>query len=142
MNAVKMLTKILTLTLLLTGFAWFTSGCATTHPTPKSGSSGKLNHIGLIWLKNPGNTADQAKIIAAAHEFAREIPEVQFLSVGKSVPKGSPLMDTTFDICLTMQFDDQAALERYARHPIHEKAAKEVFLPLSQKIIFYDFISE
>jgi hypothetical protein len=41
-----------------------------------------------------------------------------------------------------MQFDDQAAMERYNQHPVHQKAAQEVFFPLAQKFLFYDFVSE
>lgn len=105
-------------------------------------TKGKLHHTGFIWLKEPGNREHQQRLIDAAHRFAREIPEVRGLSVGRSVPKGSPLVDTSFDICLTMYFDDQAAMERYNRHPVHEKAAREDFLPLAAKFVFYDFVSE
>lgn len=114
--------------------------CTTT--APQLATTGKLHHIGLIWLKNPGHAADRQQLITAAHRFAKEIPEVKALSVGQSIPKGSALIDTTFDVCLIMHFDDQAALDRYAKHPVHQKAAHEAFLPLAQKIIFYDFISE
>ena len=80
--------------------------------------------------------------MAAAHSFARDIPEVELLSVGQSMPKSSQWVDTSFDICFVMRLEDQAALDRYAKHPVHQKAAQEVFLPLSQRIMFYDFISE
>ncbi len=103
---------------------------------------GKLTHIGLVWLKNPGNTAERQQLIDALHRFAREIPEVRALSVGQPHSSNSPLVDSTFDVCFTMQFDDQAALDRYAKNPVHQKAAEEAFLPLSQKILFYDFITE
>lgn len=116
----------------------FTIGAISADPTPK----GKLTHVGLVWLKNPGDHADRQRVIEAAHRFAREIPEVQSLSVGQPHRSASALVDSSFDICLTMQFEDQAALDRYARHPVHEKAAQEVFLPLSRKILFYDFITE
>ena len=33
-------------------------------------------------------------------------------------------------------------MDRYAKHPVHLKAAEEVFLPLSKRIQFYDFIAE
>ena len=115
------------------------AGCVTA---PKAGKTRKLNHIGLFWLNEPGNLANRQKLIDAAHRFAREIPEVQLLSVGQSVPKGNALLDTSFDICLIMQFDDQAAMDRYARHAVHVNAAQEVFLPLSKRIQFYDFIAE
>ena len=117
----------------------FLSGCATA---PQPAKAGKLYHVGLVWLKEPGNAEHQQKIVEAARSFAREIPEVEFLSVGKTLPGMSTWHDASFDICFVMRLADKAALERYAKHPVHEKAAKEVFLPLSQKILFYDFTSE
>jgi hypothetical protein len=108
----------------------------------ESAAKGKLMHIGLVWLKNPGNPAERQRLIDALHRFAREIPEVRAVSVGQSPPSTSQLVDSTFDVCFTMQFDDQAALDRYSKHPVHHKAAEEDFLPLSQKILFYDFITE
>src|SRR5205809_2559066 len=119
--------------------AVFLSGCATA---PKPTKAGKLYHVGLVWLKEPGNAEHREKIIAAAHSFAREIPEVQFLSVGRTLPKTSSWADASFDICFVMRLEDKAAMDRYAKNPVHQKAAQEVFLPLSQKILFYDFTSE
>ena len=117
----------------------FLSGCATAPKPPKTG---KLYHVGLVWLKEPGNTEHRQKIVEAAHSFAREIPEVQFLSVGRTLPKTSSWADASFDICFVMRLEDKAAMERYAKNPVHQRAAQEVFLPLSQKILFYDFTSE
>jgi len=108
----------------------------------ESAGNGKLTHVGLVWLKNPGNAPERQRLIDALHRFAREIPEVRSLSVGQPHASASKLVDSTFDVCFTMQFDDQAALDRYSKNPVHQKAAEEAFLPLSQKIVFYDFISE
>src|SRR6266404_2180898 len=119
--------------------AAFLSGCATA---PKAAKTGKLYHVGLVWLKEPGNAEHRQKIIAAAHSFAREIPEVQFLSVGQTLPKTSSWADASFDICFVMRLEDKAAMDHYAKNPVHQKAAQEVFLPFSQKILFYDFTSE
>jgi hypothetical protein len=138
-SALALIPVIALTSLIATGSG---SGVEPKAPAKATGK-GKLYHTGYIWLKEPGNKAHQQAIIDAAHRFAAEIPEVQNLAVGKSVPKNaSPLMDTSFDVSLTMQFEDQAAMDRYAKHPVHEKAAHEVFLPLSQKILFYDFIAE
>ena len=117
----------------------FLSGCATA---PKPAKAGKLYHVGLVWLKEPGNAEHRQKIIEAAHSFAREIPEVQFLSVGQTLVKTSSLVDASFDVSFVMRLEDKAAMDRYGKNPVHEKAAREVFLPLSQKIVFYDFTSE
>ena len=119
--------------------ALFFTGCATVS---RQATAGKLYHVGLVWLKEPGNAEHRQKIIAAAHSFPREIPEVEFLSVGQSPPPTSPYVDASFDICFVMRLEDKAALDRYGKHPVHQKAAQEVFLPLSQKILFYDFTSE
>jgi hypothetical protein len=119
--------------------AIFLTGCATAS---KPATAGKFYHVGLVWLKEPGNAEHRQKIIAAAHSFAREIPEVQFLSVGQSPPSTSSYVDDSFDICVVMRLENKAALDRYGAHPVHQKAAQEVFLPLSQKILFYDFTSE
>src|SRR5712675_2371307 len=120
--------------------AAFLSGCATA---PKPAKAGKLYHVGLVWLKEPGNAEHRQKIVEAAHSFARTIPEVQFLSVGQTLPsQASSYVDSSFDVCVVMRFADKAAMDRYGTNPVHQKAAQEVFLPLSQKILFYDFTSE
>ena len=130
--------KTSTIAVALVAAICFT-GCATA---PKPAKAGELYHVGLVWLKEPGNAEHRQKIIEAAHSFAREIPEVEFLSVGKMLPPMSSWHDGSFDICFVMRLENKAALDRYAKHPVHEKAAKEVFLPLSKKILFYDFTSE
>jgi len=129
----------LAFTAIALAIAVFLSGCATA---PKAAEAGKLYQVGLVWLKDPGNAEHRQKIIAAAHSFAREIPEVQFLSIGQTLPKTSSWADASFDICFVMRLEDKAAMDRYAKNPVHQKAAQEVFLPLSEKIMFYDFTSE
>ena len=127
-----------TIAVALVAIIFFT-GCATAS---KQAKAGKFYHVGLVWLKDQGNPEHRQAIIEAAHSFARAIPEVQFLSVGQSPPSTSPYVDDSFDICFVMRLEDKAALDRYGKHPVHQKAAQEVFLPLSQKILFYDFTSE
>ncbi len=138
-SAAKGLPRCAAVIVLALIVALFFIGCATA---PKQATAGKFYHVGLVWLKEPGNAEHRQKIVEAAHSFAREIPEVQFLSVGQTLPKTSQLVDASFDICLVMRLGDKAALDRYGKHPVHQKAAQEVFLPLSQKILFYDFTSE
>jgi hypothetical protein len=38
---------------------------------------------------------------------------------------------SSYSASWVMQFDDQAPLDRYGKHPVHQKAAEEAFLPLS-----------
>jgi hypothetical protein len=115
------------------------AACAAS---PERERSGRLHHVGLVWLKEPGNAAQRQQLIDAAHRFEREIPEVRAVRVGRAHAQESPLVDDSFDVCFVMELDDQAALERYGRHPVHEQAAREVFLPLAAKLVFYDFVAE
>src|SRR5205809_7984172 len=113
--------------------AVFLSGCATA---PKPTKAGKLYHVGLVWLKEPGNAEHREKIIAAAHSFAREIPEVQFLSVGQTLPKTSSWADASFDICFVMRLEDKAAMDRYAKNPVPRRQRRRFFFRFRRKLCF------
>jgi hypothetical protein len=52
---------------------------------------------------------------------------------------GEPMNATTRQV---QEEGNSMKHNRYWKNPVHQKAAKEVFLPLSQKILFYDFTSE
>lgn len=116
------------------------SGCTFSHRSGKAG--GDLHQVGLVWLKNAGSEHDQRKVIDAVHAFGREIPEVKSAVVGRTDGMGGPYSETSYDICFILSFEDEAARQRYNVHPIHQKAANEVFLPLSRKLLFYRFVSE
>ncbi|SKA95147.1 Stress responsive A/B Barrel Domain [Prosthecobacter debontii] len=100
---------------------------------------GKLHQVGFVWLKNP---QDRSRIIEAVHDFGKHIPEVRSAAVGTPMSVGSRLADTSYDVAFVLTFDDDAARQRYAAHPVHEKAAQEVFLPLSRKLLFYHFTDQ
>lgn len=72
----------------------------------------------------------------------REIPEVKSAVAGPADGTGGPFCDPGWDVCFILSFEDEAARQRYNAHPVHEKAAREVFLPLSEKLLFYRFVSE
>ena len=114
--------------------------CATARHT--AAPKGSLHQIGFVWLKEAGNTADRQKIINAVHDFGREIPEVRSVAVGKTDGIGGPFSDASYDVSFILTFENDAARLRYNAHPVHQKAAKEVFLPLSRKLLFYRFVCE
>lgn len=124
---------------LFSALALFSS-CAQTRSTNKQ--TGELHQVGLVWLKKAGSQEDQQKIIAAIHAFEREIPDVKRASVGRTDGIGGPFSETSYDIGFILTFQDEAARQRYNVHPTHRKAAQEVFLPLSKKLLFYRFVEE
>lgn len=115
---------------------------ACTTPRAAIASKGQIHQVGLVWLKNAGNTTQRQEIITAVHSFAREIPEVKSAIVGRTHGEGGTFSDASYDVCFILGFESEATRLRYNSHPVHEKAAREVFLPLSRKLLFYRFVSE
>lgn len=127
--------------LVLLGAAMLFSSCAATRTVGPP--SGHIQQVGLVWLKHPGDAAGRQKIVAAVQSFGREIPDVESVAVGApTVEPSSKFSDQTFDVCFILRFRDEAARQRYNTHPVHQKAAQEVFLPLSRKLLFYRFVTE
>lgn len=93
-------------------------------------------------MKDAGNKVQRQQVIDAVHTFAREIPAVESAAVGLTDGIGGPFADTGYDVAFVLVFKDEAGRQAYNTHPVHEEAAKEVFLPLSKKLLFYRFITE
>jgi hypothetical protein len=113
-------------------------GCARVEHRRDSGSA--IQQVGLVWLKQAGDPTARQKVIDAVHEFGRSIPGIESATVGEADGVGGPYSDTSFDVCFILTFKDEDSRQRYGKHPVHEKAAKEVFLPLSKKLLFSRFV--
>jgi len=110
--------------------------CATIAPPAGTGS---VDHVVIVWLKRPGNTADRQALFAAAQDL-REIPGIRFLDSGTPLASDRPIVDDSFDVGFTMRFDSVAALAAYEKNPRHLKKVNEVLKPLSRKIVVYDIV--
>ena len=111
-----------------------TSGCAglgTRH-------DGALQHVVLVWLKEPGNVEHRNKVIEASQSF-RDIPGVIRVQVGKAIPSDRDIVDDSFDVGILVGVPDERRLQHYLDPPIHQKAKNDVLLPLVEKILVYDF---
>ena len=107
-----------------------------------SSQRGKIAHTVFVWLKKPGDKADRLKLIAAANDLKRQIPEVETVTVGQMLPSKRPVVDSTYDVGFVMRFANQAALDSYEQNPIHQKAVKEQLQPMAKKVQVYDFVIE
>jgi hypothetical protein len=135
MKTISFLTRVIALlSIVITGL-----GCA--HLDNRSGSGAAIHQVGLVWLNKPGDAEDRQKVINAVHEFARSIPEVKSAAVGPSDGIEGPYTDASYDLCFILTFADEASRQRYSDHPVHQRAAREVFLPLSRKLLFYRFVA-
>jgi hypothetical protein len=127
--------KLQHLSLLLVLFAF---GCQTnSHSTS---GSGHVDHVVLMWLKDPADHTARQKIIDASETF-RQIPGVLDVRHGRPVPSTRPIVDSSFDIGLVITFKDRASLDAYGPNPIHKKAADELILPTTRQIKVYDIES-
>ena len=95
-------------------------------------------HVVLVWLKEPGNLKHRQRIIEISREF-ETIPGVIDVSVGEVVTSDRPIVDDSFDVGLYLTFSSVDAMNTYLADDRHQKALREVFRPLSERYIVYDF---
>ena len=103
------------------------------------GRPGEIQHVVLVWLRDRGDAAQREKILAAAREF-RRIPGVEDLAVGECLPGNRPIIDSSYDVAISMRFADAAAMQRYIDHPDHRAAADTILKPLARDVRVYDFV--
>ena len=94
-------------------------------------------HVVLCWLKTPGDDAARKKIIDASNQF-KTIPGVASVTAGRPIPSTRPVVDSSFDVAVVINFADEAAMAAYEQNPIHKKAVSDVLRPLTAKILIYD----
>ena len=97
-----------------------------------------LAHVVLVWLKNPGNAADRAQLVAASKQL-EAIDGVLRVKTGQSIPSDRPVVDDSFDIGLYVELESPEALRAYATDPLHLSILKNEIAPVTERYIVYDF---
>ncbi len=100
-------------------------------------SNQTIEHIVIIWLKQPGNVNAQDKIIKASHAL-ETIPGVIAIRSGKAVPSRREIVDSSYDVALIISFINKAALDAYLVHPVHLNLLEKTMKPLIKRIKVYD----
>ena len=101
--------------------------------------TGKVHHLVVFWLTKPGDSEDRAALIDTTKTF-RKIPGVLSISAGLALSGDRAVEDDSFDVAITITFEDEAALANYQNHPMHVKAKEEMLKSLVDKFIVYNFI--
>ncbi|MBC8108794.1 MAG: Dabb family protein [Anaerolineae bacterium] len=109
-------------------------GCASMRPS----RDGQIEHIVVVWLKQPGNESQRQQLIERSKTFT-QIPGVLRVSAGQVLPSTRPGVESGFDVAVVITFASEQALREYDEHPIHKKAVQELLAPLSAKFVIYDF---
>ena len=97
-----------------------------------------LTHVVLCWLKEPGNFEHRNQIIDMTESF-NTIPGVLTARAGNPIMSERDIVDDSFDVGIIIEVKDTVDLKKYLDHPIHQKAKKDVLLPLVDRVLVYDF---
>ena len=114
------------------------AACSFPLLAAEPGRDAVVVHIVLVWLKEPGNPEHRQRIIDATREF-ETIPGVIDVSVGEVVTSDRPIVDYSFDVGLYLTFSSIDAMNTYLADDRHQQALREIFRPLSERYIVYDF---
>ncbi len=114
------------------------AACSLPVLAAEPGSDTAVVHIVLVWLKEPGNLEHRQQIVDATREF-ETIPGVIDVSVGQVVTSDRPIVDDSFDVGLYLTFSSIDAMNTYLADERHQQALREIFRPLSERYIVYDF---
>ncbi len=95
-------------------------------------------HVVLVWLKEPGNSEHRQRIIEISREFETILGVID-VRVGEVVTSDRPIVDDSFDVGLYLTFSSVDAMNTYLADDRHQQALREVFRPLSERYIVYDF---
>ena len=110
-------------------------GCITVQDVENKRA---IQHVVLCWLKEPGNAEHRNQIIEISKTF-RKIPGVLEVRVGRVIKSDRAIVDDSFDVGILVTVSDVERLQEYLDHPIHQKAKRDVLLPLMEKVLVYDF---
>jgi len=106
---------------------------------PPAQQAGRVEHVVLVWLKEPGNAKQRAELIEAVYGL-KSIPGIVHAYAGASLQSTRPEVDDSFDVALVFVFRDAAALEAYQTNPQHLKAVAEELAPRAARFLVYDFV--
>ena len=109
-------------------------GCSSIEPAHDHA----LHHVVLCWLKEPGNARHRQQIVEVSKSF-RDIPGVLEVRAGQVVSSDREIVDDSFDVAILVIVPDRKRLAEYLDHPVHQKAKKDILIPLVDKIVVYDF---
>ena len=96
-----------------------------------------LNHTVLFWLK-PSLSKESVQAFHKGLETLKQIPDIEFIVVGKPSATARPVIDRSYDFGLNVIFKSMDHHNRYQVHPIHKKFL-ETFSASWTKVLVYDF---
>jgi len=139
-------------TAAVAGLALLAAGVAVGYAANKFGKPKSVLHVVTLYYKD-GTTEEQKKaVLAAVEKMAGEMPGIRNVWLKSTKVQGAymeKLADAKeksaesaykahpFTDAFVIEFEDQAAFDRYADHPAH-KAFEEVYIPVRGRSSTHD----
>ena len=96
-----------------------------------------LIHTVIFWLKDELNSEQVEKFRSGLESLQRiEATEAVYIGTPAQTPE-RPVIDTSYDFCLTVLLKDMAAHDAYQEHPRHEDFVTQ-FSGYWKQVTIYD----
>ncbi|MGR8932039.1 MAG: Dabb family protein [Gammaproteobacteria bacterium] len=130
--------------LFLAVLACALTACADTLTSIDEGTaSGRLHHLVIIWLKQPGDVDLRRRYIEASNELAK-LPGVISYDVG--IPAAiqrrriNSALDESYDVAISAVYQNQDAFQAFLSDPEYVRIAQQVLRPMVDHYRIYDFV--
>lgn len=100
-----------------------------------------VSHVVFCWFKEPNSLDAKNKLIEATKSL-KAIKEVESITIGHKISSQRKIVDSSYDLAITFEFKNKEHLEKYLQHPLHLDATTKVLIPLTSKVVIYDFEEE
>jgi hypothetical protein len=97
-----------------------------------------ITHVVLFWCNKP-LAENRDNLLAGCREHLTDIPGVRNFRVGAPVPSNRGVVDDSFAVAISMDFEDQAAAEAYQKHEKHQAFVEKCVKPYVARLVVYDF---
>lgn len=97
-----------------------------------------FSHVVIFWT-DPQNPAAADSLIAGIQRCLPGIPGIIHFHVGTMVSSHRPVVDQTYQVGLSIVFQDKKSQDDYQVHPLHQEFVEQFLKRLSKKVVVYDF---
>ena len=96
-----------------------------------------FSHVVIFWT-DPAKPSAPDEVIASAQKYLAPIPGVMNFNLGKMARSHRDVVDQSYQVGLSIQFESKKAQDDYQDHPMHLEFVDQC-KALWTKVVVYDF---
>jgi hypothetical protein len=97
-----------------------------------------FSHVVIFWTRpEKPEAADQ--LLSGIKQYLTHIPGVGQFHAGRMARSDRQVVDQSYQVALSIVFQDKQAQDAYQLHPLHLEFVEKVFKPNCAKVVVYDF---